>query len=113
MDVRTEHLGAAMIVRATGRIDQTTAPAFQEELLNAVTLSKGQAIVVDMSSVDFVSSVGLRALMIALKQTQSGGGKLLIAALTPVVREVFEISRFDTVFRCFATVDAALAETQS
>lgn len=112
MEIRIENDGTRTIAHVSGRIDQTTAPDFQEKLLAIVTGSKGDPIIVDMSLVEFVSSVGLRALMIARKQSLADTGTLVIAALTPTVREVFEISRFDTVFNCFDTLDAALAEIQ-
>src|SRR5262249_52332467 len=68
------------------------------------------AVVLDMSGVEYVSSAGLRALLLALRQAKAQGGTLVVAALTPFVREIFEISRFTLLFRVFASVREALAE---
>jgi anti-anti-sigma factor len=64
--------------------------------------------VVDMAGVAYISSVGLRALMMAAKQTKVSGGKLAVAALQPVVKEIFEISRFNFVVKSFATPREAI-----
>jgi anti-anti-sigma factor len=66
--------------------------------------------VLDFSKVEYISSVGLRVLMLAAKQSREQGGTIVVAALQPVVREIFEISRFNLVFECFGTTRAALAK---
>jgi anti-anti-sigma factor len=65
--------------------------------------------VLDLSKVDYISSAGLRVLMLARKQAKAQGGTLVVAGLTPVVKEIFEISRFTVVFEVFASVRDALA----
>ncbi len=109
MKIETETLGKALILKPMGRIDQNTAASFQESLIAALDAGKDSAVALDMSCVDFLSSIGLRALMVAHKHCQTSGAKLVLFALTPVVREVFAISRFDTVLRCFDARDPALA----
>lgn len=109
MNIETEAQGSTQILKPIGRIDQNTAPEFQERLLAVLESGPNAAVALDMSRVDFLSSVGLRALMIAHKQCQANAGKLVLFALTPVVREVFSISRFDTVLRCFDERGPALS----
>lgn len=109
MNIETETLANAIILKPLGRIDQNTAPSFQKSLLDALDGGKDRQVVIDMSGVDFLSSIGLRALMIAHKRCQTNGAKLALFGLTPVVREVFSISRFDTVLRSFDARDQALA----
>ncbi len=109
MNIETETQGNAVILKPLGRIDQNTASSFQENLLAALDGGKNNAVALDMSAVDFLSSIGLRALMVAHKRCQANGARLVLFALTPVVREVFSISRFDTVLRCFDARDPALA----
>ena len=62
----------------------------------------------DLSGVDYISSAGLRVLMLARKQAKVQGGTLVVAGLTPVVKEIFEISRFTVVFEVFGSVRDAL-----
>jgi anti-sigma B factor antagonist/stage II sporulation protein AA (anti-sigma F factor antagonist) len=48
--------------------------------------------------------------MLASRQARTQGGAILVAALQPLVREIFEISKFTLVFPCFPSVAAALAD---
>lgn len=101
----------AVIVAPRGRIDHETADAFAAALEPHLARCKADApaLVIDMSGIDYVSSVGLRALMVAAKQAEAQAGRIALAALTPMVSEVFEISRFDMVFKVHASVAEALA----
>ena len=55
----------------------------------------------------------LRVLMLARKQAKAQGGTLAVAALQPVVKEIFEISRFIGLFDVYASVREALARISS
>lgn len=103
--------GAAVVVAPEGRIDQATAESFQAALAPHLSVcAEGAApVVIDFTGVSYISSVGLRVLMLAARQVTAQKGKLAIAGLAPLVREVFEISRFNLVFKIFDTVDAAVA----
>jgi len=95
-----------------GRIDHATADAFKAALaphLAAVTAGRDRAVI-DLAGVEYISSVGLRVLMLASKQVKAQGGALAVADLQPVVREIFEISRFNLVLEVFPTLREALAK---
>jgi len=66
--------------------------------------------VLDLSGVAYMSSAGLRVLTLAAKQCRKQHGNIVIAALQPLLQEVFRISRFDTVFAIFKSVPEALAD---
>ena len=107
MELSDKRVDSAAILTVTGRIDMTTSDAFTERVLAMV--AGGLPLVIDFSGVNYISSAGLRALMLASKQARSAGTRLAIAALQPVVLEIFQISRFDKLVPCHPTVDAALA----
>jgi len=67
-------------------------------------------LVLDFSRLNYISSAGLRILMIAAKQVKSQQGIIAVAAMQPVVHEIFDISKFTFVLNCFDTVDEALAQ---
>jgi anti-anti-sigma factor len=95
-----------IVTVAEPRIDYDSAPRFQEALLAAV--GDGSArVIVDFSAVTAISSVGLRALVVAAKRSKAAGGKVVVCGLQPLVREVFEISRFDALFALFDSTDEA------
>jgi len=99
--------GDILILSPAGRIDNDTSPVFQTRLLAALT--PGAAVLVDFSAIDYVSSAGLRALMMGSKQSKASNGRLAVAALGPVVKEIFEISRFSLVVQVFDAPADALA----
>jgi anti-anti-sigma factor len=100
------------LVHVEGRIDHTTAKAFEEALLPLLNdcTAGGKKAVLDLSGVGYMSSAGLRVLTLAAKQCRKQHGAIVLAALQPLLQEVFRISRFDTVFTIFKQVPEALAE---
>jgi anti-sigma B factor antagonist len=101
----------AAVARPTGRIDHASTSAFEAALaplIASATASHG-AVVLDFTDIDYISSVGLRVLMIAAKQMREHQAQLLVTALQDVVAEIFAISRFDRVLTVVSTVDEAMA----
>jgi anti-anti-sigma factor len=112
MEIFRKIVGGSVVLSPVGRIELTTADVFRDELLAAFSLvgdrSDAGAVVVDCSHLDYVSSAGLRALVIAARKANGHG--LGVAAMQPVVREIYAISRFDTIVAAFETVRDALAK---
>lgn len=100
--------GDILILLPTGRIDNDTSPVFQARLLASLT-SQRAAVLVDFTRVEYISSAGLRALMMGSRQAKAVNGRLAVAELGPVVKEIFEISRFSLVVQVFDTLADALA----
>ena len=90
------------------RIDFETCEAFGSQLGAALGEDAAQTVVVDLSAVEFMSSVGLRELVVASKKSTAAGGTIVITGLQPLVREVFTISRFDLLFPLYDTTRDAL-----
>src|SRR5205823_9642738 len=105
MEIGERRIGSLLVLRPEGRVDNTTSPAFQARLLDAIK-SEPSGIVVDFSAVDYVSSAGLRALMTAAKLKPK---ELRLAAigLNSVVQEIFTISRFHHVVPVLNSLEEA------
>jgi anti-sigma B factor antagonist len=113
MEISEQRQGDVVVLLPVGHLNNDTSPAFQQRLLGAVG-SAGVAVVVDLSGVDYVSSAGLRALMRASKQSKTTDGRIAVAGLTTVVKEIFAISRFSLVVQVFETpAEAILALRRS
>lgn len=112
MHVSEERYGDALVLTPVGRVDNSTTDGLRSDLdTHVVTCRKGgDRLILDFSKVDYISSVGLRVLMLAAKKVREQEGTIVVAGLQPVVREIFEISRFNLVFQCFGTVRDALAK---
>ena len=113
MHIETQHYADTIVAAPAGRIDHRSAADLEAALtplLAQAGAAKG-ALVLDFSAVEYISSVGLRVLMIAAKQMRAQQAKLSVAALQSVVAEIFTISRFDKVLVVCATLEAALAQS--
>lgn len=113
MQIPSRRYADTIVAAPAGRIDHQTAPAFEAALLplvaEAASLQGGAGgLVLDFSGIDYISSVGLRVLMIAAQRARAGQARLSMAALQGLVAEIFAISRFDRVLAVHPTVEAAL-----
>ena len=110
MEFSSRQFADLVVAVPAGRIDHASAGQFETAMapLLARAGSAGTGIVLDFGGVDYISSVGLRVLMIAAKQMRAHGARIAIAALQPVVAEIFAISRFDGVLEVFPSVRDAL-----
>ena len=94
MDVTTERLENVLSVDVKGRIDGSTAVAFEEAVRNAID-ETDRALIMDFGALDYISSAGLRVILLTAKSLQSQDAKLVLCALSDPIREVFKISGFD------------------
>lgn len=101
-----QQIGDAVVASVQGRIDLSNADAFREAM--SAVLAKAETLVVDLSGVDYISSAGLRSLMIVHKAAKTDGKVLALAALGPLLMEIFTISRFNLVFPMFDSVRGAV-----
>lgn len=96
-----------LVVYCEGRVDSTNANIFEEKL--AAIVGEGQnKFIIDFSKIAFVSSAGLRVLLIAAKKVKPNGGAIILTGLSPEVQEVFDISGFTSIFTIHKTVEEAL-----
>ena len=109
MQLSETRSGDVLVLSAAGRIDHQTAEAFRLALEPKLANCKagGDPIVIDLAKVDYISSVGLRVLLMASKRASGQQGKIAVAAMQPTVAEVYRISRFDAILPSYDSVEAA------
>jgi anti-anti-sigma factor len=112
LELKQSRIADVVVVAASGRVDHANAEPFREQLWPSLASCKagGDRLVLDLSGLEYISSAGLRVLMLASRDVKSRNGVVLICGLQPIVHEIFEISRFNIVFRVLADRAAALAE---
>lgn len=115
MELSPRRLADTLVVSPTGRIDQSTADTFQTALapILAECGAGKDRLVLDFSALEYISSAGLRVLMLAAKQAKAQGGTIVISGLQPLVAEIFQITRFTMVFTITPTVRDALAKVSA
>lgn len=110
IDSKTEDQLRIVSVREQ-RIDAAVAIEFKDAMREN-TDGGPDLIVLDLSQVEFIDSSGLGAIVASMKNLGIGR-KLALAGLTPTVARVFELTRMDTVFSIFPTLDGALLELKA
>ena len=108
MDITAKQVGSVAVVSIVGSVDALTAEQVTRFL--GAELDKGNKhIVGDLSQVDFMSSAGLRAILMALKDSRQQGGDLRLGAAQPGVEKVLKMSGFTNILKTYPTVDEAVA----
>ena len=91
MTITKKQNGTALEVALQGRLDTITAPQLEEELHGC--LDGAESLTIDMSSLDYISSAGLRVLLYAHKAMLPKGG-MKVTHVNDIVQEVFEVTGF-------------------
>ncbi len=105
---RTQHQ-CCDLYKVTGRIDSYTAPNVAEALAQSTNDGRYK-LVLDLSSVDYISSAGLRVMLSAQKTCkQSGKGELVLSGVTRRVLDTLEIAGFVPLFKFFNDAEASIA----
>lgn len=106
MEVNVKEEGKAIIVSLEGSLDTTTASMVQEKTLPLV--KEGKALLLEMSRCDYVSSAGLRTLLIIAKRIKAVGGRGAMSGLSDEIRDVMEMTGFEGMFEDYKTEADAL-----
>lgn len=93
MDVTINNENGKTLVSVAGRIDTSTAEAFDSSIAPLMQYDAPD-IEIDCSALEYTSSVGLRIFLTLQKNVTLHGGKLLLKDMKPQVREVFDITGF-------------------
>ena len=93
MEIKTKSEGSTLTISVSGRVDTVTAP----ELEAGLKFGDAKCVVLDIAEVPYMSSAGLRLLLVAQKTMLAKGGEFLIANVQPAVKEVLVITGFSNI----------------
>lgn len=91
MEITKTDNGKSVTLAVNGRLDTVTAPILDGEIL--AVIESVDELILDFTSLEYISSAGLRVLLKAQK-TISGHGKMIIKNVNPMVKEIFEVTGF-------------------
>ena len=111
MEIRHEETSGVVIIAIKGRLDAVTAPS-AEEAIRALLAEGHKRLLFDLSSLEYLSSDGLRIILGTAKQLSNTGGKIVLCALTDYVKEIFEFTHLTSLFPIKDTVDSGLMELE-
>ena len=111
MAFELSQVGSVHVARLQGRLDSHNAPDLERGLRELLDTG-GARLLFDLAGLDYISSAGLRVLLLAAKKLRTGSppGRVAVSGVRGNVREVFEMSGFLTLFPVGDSVDAALAQ---
>jgi anti-anti-sigma factor len=107
MNVTNKTIEQGTLVSIDGRIDTTNYNEF-EQAMNLLFDEQVKAIYLDCSGLSYISSSGLRVFLTVQKKMMSTGGKFLLFAMQPTIKEIFDISGFSSIFSIVETEEEAL-----
>ena len=107
MEIKEETRGTVKVVGLRGRLDANSSPAVEKQL-QALMDQGADRLVLDLSGVVYISSIGLRIFIAVAKSIQKADGKLALAGLNDHIYEVFKIARFTTIFSIYRSCEEAV-----
>ena len=107
MELTVDKQNQISIVAASGKLDAAGAPTL-EARCKALIKEGANRLLLDFAKVEYVSSAGLRSLLVLAKAVKSAGGAMVLCSLVPAVRDVMTISGFDNILPLAADRAAAL-----
>ncbi len=98
----------ALAATVTGRVEGANALAFQDALAGLID-KDAAAVVLDLEQLSYISSAGLRVILLAAQRLQERNVKFMVCSLSDSVSEVFQVSGFDKIVPIYATRPDALS----
>lgn len=112
MEITEQKKGSVVLLVLTGRLDAGTASKLEEKLVGLIDAGN-RSFVLDFMNLDYISSAGLRVLLMAAKKLKGLNGRIVLSSLKAHIREVFDIAGFSTIFPTYDQQDAAVGSFQS
>ncbi|NUU03319.1 STAS domain-containing protein [Herbaspirillum robiniae] len=107
MNITFEKAGEILQVGLEGKISSVNAAQVEADLL--AQIAKGESdLLVDMGRLDYISSAGLRVVLLVAKKLKQSGGVLVLFGMQSQIREVFDISGFLSILTVTDTREQAL-----
>jgi len=105
--IQLEKQAEYSIMRLAGRLDGVTMGEVEAAFLDVVAAGE-QRFVMDLTGLEYISSAGLRVMLLAIKKTKAIGGRLVLFGLAGTVEEVFQMSGFTAIFSIVSTEPEAV-----
>ena len=95
MDIKKTYNEKELLIEVDNRIDTVTAPDFENEIMDE--MGKFDSLVIDFENLEYISSAGLRVLVLVQKKIQPQGIPFEIINANEMIKEIFSMSGFDKV----------------
>jgi anti-anti-sigma factor len=112
MDISSKEVSDVVSIGFSGRLDANSAPEAEKAIESFLSSGK-KKLVLDLGGLEYISSAGLRVLLIANKGVKQKSGKMALSGLKGNVKEVVEVSGLSPLFTIHETAKDALASLAS
>jgi stage II sporulation protein AA (anti-sigma F factor antagonist) len=98
-----------IILRPSGQLTSANAGEFDNEIRSRIN-SKDSRVIIDLSDLNYISSAGLRVLLVLARFLKDGEGTLAVCSMNNTISQVFEVTGFSSVMETYPTLNEAIAE---
>ncbi len=112
MEINQKIINNIPVLTVSGRIDAATSKDLESALTDLIE-KNNRTIVIDLAGVEYISSVGLRVMLAALKKVRPMQGDVILTGLQPFVKEVFEITGFTKLFSIYPNQEEAIGHVKA
>ena len=109
--IESTKVGGAVVWAPEGRVDASSAPDLERAMMAAIAAG-GEEVVLDLSRTRYMSSAGLRVVLVVARELQGRKGRFAVCGLNDEVKELFEVSGFSLIVGIEPDRDAAGAAVQ-
>ena len=107
MEVQGEREEGILIAKVKGRIDGANSREF-EDAIQAIIGENDRVVILDFKALSYISSAGLRVILLTAKKLQKRSGKCAVCSLSDPINEVFQISGFSQIIPTYTSRSQAL-----
>ena len=107
MEIIEESQSGVNIFKLNGRLDSNTSQGFEKKIFQAID-DGSKSMLIDFKNLEYISSAGLRVILKATKALKREEGKMMLCDMQDYVKEVFEITGFDSFLPIVGSMDDAL-----
>jgi len=112
MEIGEERTAGALVIVPVGRVDSVSSGELERHVVTRLDAGE-RRVVIDMAGVEYISSAGLRVLLVAAKRLKPPAGALVLCGLGPGVRTVLELAGFTSLFAVEPARAQALARVEA
>jgi len=109
MEINCEKCGRVVVLALQGRLDTLAAPALDAEVERSLQAGE-KLFLLDLSGLEYISSAGLRSLLMLAKRLDACAGKLVLCGLEEMISEVFQVAGFESLFNIHRDRETGLAD---
>jgi anti-sigma B factor antagonist len=109
MQISVRRIDKTAILELTGAIDLSSSPEVRKIILRELRESRTPRVILNLEKVKYIDSSGVASLVEGLKASRDIGSRLLLFGLSPIVREVLQLTRLLKIFEIYENEQQALS----